>query len=61
MVPCETDAQCRNECPTHWLTGYDYVCMKNYSLYDHMYTYTHPTREPTFNNTIDFLTGMPAH
>lgn len=58
MVPCRTDADCRNACPGHWLTGKDYVCMQNYSFYDYMQTYDH--RDPEFKDVIGPL-GAPEH
>lgn len=60
MVECQTDADC-GVCPGHWLTGYSYVCQRNFSLYDFMEVYEGSTREPTFNNTLNPVTGALVH
>lgn len=53
IVPCQTDADCREICPRHFLSNQHYVCQRKYRLYDFMQTYSNQTA--TFNNTISPL------
>lgn len=33
IVPCQTDSDCREVCPSHFITQQPYVCMKPFRLY----------------------------
>ena len=53
IVTCMTDSDCRDVCPSHWLSGQSYVCQRSWRLYDYMMTYEHA--DPTFNSTYNAL------